>query len=77
MRFSTTPHQCSCGIDQQARSMDVCLLDQAGETLRHRHMPAPPEALRNASAPSRDQLVMAAECLFTWSWLADFARAET
>jgi hypothetical protein len=26
--------------------------------------------LRKAIAPSRDDLVIAVECLFTWSWLA-------
>jgi hypothetical protein len=46
--------------------MYVCILDQAGETLLHRHMKATPEALRQAITPYRDRLVMAAECLFTW-----------
>jgi transposase len=52
--------------------MDVCLLDQAGETRLHRHMNATPEALRKAIAPDRDPLVIAAEGLVTWDWLADF-----
>ena len=51
--------------------MDLCLLDHAGETLVHRHMPATPEALRTAIAPSRGPMVLAAACLCTWSWLAD------
>jgi transposase len=34
-------------------------------------MPATPEALRKAIAPSRAQMVLAAACMFTWSWLAD------
>jgi transposase len=52
--------------------MYVCILDQAGETLLHRNMQATPEALLKAIAPYRDQIVMAAECMFTWYWLADF-----
>lgn len=72
MRFYTTPHQFYCGIDLHARTMYVCILDQAGETLLHRNMNATPEALLKAIAPYRDQLVMAAEGMFTWSWLADF-----
>jgi transposase len=52
--------------------MYVCILDQAGETLLHRNMPASPEALLKAIAPYRDQIVIAAECMFTWYWLADF-----
>jgi hypothetical protein len=44
-RFSTKQHPFSCGIDLQARTMDVCILDQAGEKLLHRNMQATPEAL--------------------------------
>jgi Transposase len=51
--------------------MYVCILDQAGATLLHRHMTATPEALLKALAPYREQIVLAAECMFTWSWLAD------
>ncbi len=51
--------------------MYLCILDQAGETLLHRNMPATPEALRKAIAPYRGQIVLAAACLFTWYWLAD------
>jgi transposase len=51
--------------------MYVCILDQAGETLVHRTMTATPEALRKVIAPSREQIVLAAACLFPWDWLAD------
>jgi transposase len=51
--------------------MSLCILDQAGETLLHRNMTATPEALLKAIAPSREQIVLAAECMFTWYWLAD------
>jgi Transposase and inactivated derivatives len=51
--------------------MDVCLLDQAGETLLHRHMTATPAALLKAIAPYRAQIVLAAEGMFPWYWLAD------
>jgi predicted NBD/HSP70 family sugar kinase len=66
MRVYTRQHQFYCGIDLHARTMDVCILDQAGETLWHRNMQATPEALLKAIAAYRDRLVMAAECLFTW-----------
>jgi transposase len=39
-------------------------------------MPAPPEALLQAMAPSREQIVLAAECLLTWYWLADLGAAH-
>ena len=71
MRFYTKQHPFSWGIDLHARTMDVCILDQAGETLLHRNMPATPEALLKAIAPYRAQIVLAAECLFPWYWLAD------
>jgi hypothetical protein len=71
MRFYTKQHPFYCGIDLHARTMYVCILDQAGETLVHRNMPATPEALLKAIAPYREQIVLAAECMFTWYWLAD------
>jgi transposase len=51
--------------------MYVCILNQAGETLLHRNMTATPEALLKAIAPYREQIVLAAECMFTWYWRAD------
>jgi transposase len=71
MRFYTKQHPFYCGIDLHARTMYVCILDQAGETLLHRNMPATPEALLKAIAPYRAQIVLAAACMFTWYWLAD------
>jgi transposase len=71
MRFYTKQHPFYCGIDLHARTMYVCILDQAGATLLHRNMAATPEALLKAITPYRDQIVLAAECMFTWYWLAD------
>jgi transposase len=71
MRFYTQQHPFDCGIDLHARTMYLCILDHAGETRLHRNMPATPEALLKALAPYREQIVLAAECLFTWYWLAD------
>jgi transposase len=51
--------------------MYVCILNQAGATLLHRNMTATPEALLKAIAPYRGQIVLAAEWMFTWYWLAD------
>jgi hypothetical protein len=71
MRCYTKQHPYYCGLDLHTRTMYVCIRDQAGETLVHRHMQATPEARLKAIAPYRDQLVIAAECRLTWSWLAD------
>jgi transposase len=56
--------------------MYVCILDQAGETLLHRHMTATPEALLKAIAPYREPIVLAAEGLLTWYWLADLCAEQ-
>jgi len=71
MRFYTKQHPFYCGIDLHARTMYLCILNQAGETLLHRNMPATPEALLKAITPYHEQIVVAAECMFTWYWLAD------
>ena len=71
MRFYTTQHQFYCGIDLHARTMYLCVLNQAGEILLHRNMKAAPEPFLQAIAPYRDDLVVCVECIFTWYWLAD------
>ena len=71
MRFSNTQHPFSCGIDLHARARYVCILNQAGETLRHHNMQTTPEAFLHVIAPYRPAIVVAVACLFTWSWLAD------
>jgi hypothetical protein len=35
-----------------------------------------PEALLETIAPYREDLVVAAECMFTWYWVADLCAAE-
>jgi transposase len=71
MRFYTKQHPFYCGIDLHARTMYLCILNQAGETLLHRNTKTAPEAFLKAIAPSRPGLVVAVECMCTWSWLAD------
>ena len=66
MRFYTKQHKAYCGIDLHARSMYVCILSQDGEILLHRTMKTSPETFLKAIAPSREDLVVAVECLFTW-----------
>jgi hypothetical protein len=51
--------------------MDVWLLRQDGEVVRHRHLPAAPAPFLKAVAPERDGLVVAVACLCTWDGLAD------
>ena len=76
MRFYTKQHQFYCGIDLHARTMYLCILNQAGEMLVHRNMPAGPEPFLKAVAPYREDLVVCVECIFTWYWLADLCARE-
>jgi hypothetical protein len=64
MRFYTTPHQFYCGIDLHARTMYVCILNQAGEIMVHHDMKASPEAFLKVIAPYRGEIVVAVECMF-------------
>ena len=76
MRFYTKQHQLYCGIDLHARTMYLCILNQAGEMLVHRNMPAAPEPFLTTIAPYRGDVVVGVECIFTWYWLADLCAQE-
>lgn len=76
MRFYTQQHKHYCGIDLHARSMYVCLLDQAGTKLVHKNLPTTPEAFLRVIAPYREDVGVAVECIFTWYWLSDLCARE-
>ena len=76
MRFYNRPHRHYCGIDLHVKTMYICILDAAGQVLVHRNVPATPPAFLAAVAPYREDLVVAAECMFTWYWLADVCATE-
>ena len=76
MRFYNRPHQYYCGIDLHVKTMYVCILDGAGQVLVHRNVASTPAAFLEVVAPYRTELVVAAECMFTWYWLADVCAAE-
>ncbi len=76
MRFYTKQHQFYCGIDLHARTMYLCILNQEGEILVHRNMPAGPDPFLKTIAPYRENLVVCVECIFTWYWLADLCARE-
>ena len=65
MRFHTQQHQFYGGLNRHARTMTLCVFNQAGESLLHRHMPAGPESVLKAVAPSRADLVVCGDCLCT------------
>jgi hypothetical protein len=76
LRFYSRQHRHYCGIDLHVKTMYVCILDAAGQVLVHRNVKSTPEAFFEIVAPYRDDLVVAAECMFTWYWLADLCAAE-
>jgi transposase len=76
MRFYNRPHQYYCGIDLHVKTMYVCILDAGGQVLVHRNVASTPLAFLEVIAPYRADLVVAADCLFTWYWLADVCAAD-
>lgn len=76
MKFYTQQHEFYCGIDLHARTMYLCILDQAGEVVLHRNLKTDPAVFLKVIAPYRENLVVAVECIFTWYWLADLCVQE-
>jgi hypothetical protein len=77
MRFYTDQHRYYCGIDLNARTMYLCILDnETGEVLLLRNLRTEPERFLRAVAPYRDDLVGGVECIFCWYWLADLCAEQ-
>jgi transposase len=76
MRFYTRTHKHYCGVDLHARSMYVCVLDREGNVLVSKDIASAPEPFLALVAPYREDLAVAAECMFTWYWLADLCERE-
>ena len=76
MRFYAQQHLYYCGVDLHARSLYVCILDQAGDVQVHQNLRADPQAFLQLVAPYRQNLVVAVECMFAWYWLADLCARE-
>lgn len=76
MRFYTKQHNFYCGIDLHTNKMYLCILNREGETVLHRNIKTNPEAFLRAIKPYRDDIVVCAECMFTWYWLADLCQKE-
>jgi len=76
MRFYNNSHTHSCGIDLHAKTMYLCVLGPEDDVLLHENIRSEPEAFLQAVEPYRHDLVVAAECTFTWYWLADLCAKE-
>ena len=74
MRFYHTQHQFYCGIDLHTTNMYLCIIDAEGSVKLHRNIKAKPEVFPQAVQPFRQDVVVGAECIFTWYWLADLCQ---
>ena len=72
MNFYNHTHPYYCGIDLHARSLYVCVIDQAGETRVHKEIPANPGKLKQLLEPFIDNVVVGVECMHCWYWVSDF-----
>jgi transposase len=71
MRLYTQPHRFYCGVDLHARTMYLCILDHSGAVVLDRNLPCHPQSFLHAIQPFQDGIVVGAECMFGWYWLAD------
>jgi len=77
MRFYKRQHQFYCGVDLHAKTMHVCLVNQAGDVLVHQNLKTEPDRFLSAIAPYCTQdMVVGVECMFTWYWLADLCHQQ-
>ena len=58
MRFCHTQHRFYCGIDLQARSIHVCVIDSAGVVVLDRKLRCHFDSLVQALAPFREDVVI-------------------
>jgi transposase len=76
MKVYNEQHAYYCGIDLHARTMYVCILDDAGKTVYHKNIPCKPDRFLQAIAPFRRDIVVGVECIFCWYWIADLCDRE-
>lgn len=72
MNFYNNTHPYYCGIDLHARSLYVCIIDQAGNTCLHKEISADPDKLLKLLKPYIGNIVVGVECMHCWYWVADF-----
>ena len=76
MRFYPNQHKYYCGIDLHANKMYVCIINNLGEVLVHKNIPAKPDSFLRLIKPYREDVIVGAECVFCWYWLADLCQRE-
>jgi len=76
MRFYSKQHKYYCGVDLHAQTMYVCIIDQQARIVKQKNIKSNPPAFLKVIDKCRDDLVVSAECMFTWYWLADLCARE-
>ncbi len=76
MRFYSKQHKHYCGVDLHAHTMYVCIIDQEARIVKQKNIKSNPAAFMKAIDNYRDDIVVSAECMFTWYWLADLCAKE-
>ena len=71
MQFYTKTHQHYCGIDLHTKTMYVCILNNLGEIVLHKHIATDATKFLKLIAPFREDMVIDVKCMFSWYWLAD------
>jgi transposase len=76
MRFYDQQHRFYAGVDLHARTLHLCVLDSSGIVVYDDNLPCRPDAFLAAIAPFRADVIVGAECMFGWYWLADLCHKE-
>jgi transposase len=76
MRFYNQQHRFYCGVDLHARTLALCVLDDAGAVVHRDSIAATAPDFLAAIAGFREGLAVACECMFAWYWLADLCARE-
>jgi transposase len=56
--------------------MYVCIIDKEARIVKQKNIKSNPAAFLKAIDKYRDDIVVSAECMFTWYWLADLCAKE-
>jgi transposase len=77
MRFYSKLHKHYCGVDIHAKTIYVCIIDQEARIIKQKNIKSNPASFMKAIDKYRDDIVVSAECMFTWYWLADLCEKES
>jgi len=76
MKFYVKQHKYYCGVDLHARTMYVCIIDKEGAIVKQKNIDSGPDAFLQIIEPYREDVAVAAECMFAWYWLSDLCAKE-